>query len=208
VKAGQTGQNDFRGRFCHPACGALVKSVLLPSTGYTKIQRKPKQKQRTLPSQQPTTQGENRRNRSSATDGGQVPAAGGEGGRRDGVNAGDRPGHRRAPRPGRRRRRHLLPQAGPPEFTCRCHLLLFGLLRFFSDQVSVSWAGPAAEKRRRGGGGAQGQGDHCGRGRLPRLGRSTAQAPHRHVRQGENWVLFFSGWLRCQMRILASLQGN
>ncbi|CAL5096448.1 unnamed protein product [Urochloa decumbens] len=44
-------------------------------------------------------------------DGGQVPAPGGEGGRRDGVHAGDRPRHRRAPRPGGRRRRHLLPEA-------------------------------------------------------------------------------------------------
>jgi hypothetical protein len=127
-----------------------------------------------------------------------VPAAGGEGGRRDGVHAGDWPGHRPAPRPGRRRRRHLLPQAGPPEFTRRRHLM-FGLLRFSSDQVSVSWAGLAAEKRRRGGGGAQGQRDHCGRGRLPRLRRPTAQAPHRHGRQGENWVFFFqAGYIvRC-----------
>src|SRR6185312_12482608 len=48
-------------------------------------------------------------------DGGQVPAPGGEGGRRDGVHAGDRPRHRRASRPGGRRRRHLLPEAGPAE---------------------------------------------------------------------------------------------
>jgi hypothetical protein len=46
-------------------------------------------------------------------DGCQMPASGGEGGRRDGVHAGDRPSHRRAPRPGGRRRRRLLPQAGP-----------------------------------------------------------------------------------------------
>jgi hypothetical protein len=47
--------------------------------------------------------------------------------------------------------------------------------------------GGVAEERGRRGEGAQGKGDHRGRGRLPRLRRPAAQEPHRHGSQGQNW---------------------
>ena len=120
--------------------------------------------------------------------GGEVPASGGEGGRRDGVDAGDRPRHRPAPRPGGRRR-HLLPQAVPVQGHSmpglQCVFPSFTVL-LISDW-DFSWVrGSFAEERGRGGGGAQGQGDRRGRGRLPRLRRTAAHEPHRHGRQGQS----------------------
>ncbi len=51
----------------------------------------------------------------------------------------------------------------------------------------------AAEERRRGGRGPQGEGDHRRRGGLPCLHPGAAQEPHRHGGQGENWG--FLPWL-------------
>ena len=67
--------------------------------------------------------------------------------------------------------------------------------------------GGAAEERGRRGEGAQGKGDHGGRGRLPRLRRPAAQEPHRHGSQGQNWGRGFSlsDGLHCVVRFLLLL---